>query len=199
MIWRLFLLIALLFSAIAAPAQAQTDKQKKSTELLGKARQIDLLNMVLPLVMTKSQINQMLPLLEKARAKEKVIESREADMMRSMETKINTALDKGINDGVVPSLELLKELNRMFIAFSMSREATITENVEAILEGLKRSLNSGQIKAAANSIDPKAFDPSADPAKMSQDDRLKFFIRANLLDPLCYDVLVKLSTSKAIG
>jgi hypothetical protein len=172
------------------------DKAKHSSEILKKARHLDILNHMLPLVLTKAQIDKLLPALERCRAREAEVQGKEADVMRTMEAKIDAALDKGINNGTVPPKELLQELNKMFIAFSMSRQAVSDENTDAILALMKAEFNPGQLKAAQNSIDPKAYDPGAKPEEMTQDERLRFFIKAVMLDGACYDVLVKLSAKK---
>ncbi len=196
MIRWIFAGLFLVTLAWAQPNTISPEKSKKSNEILVKARQVDLLNQLLPLVLTTDQINKLLPVLEKVRSKENEVAAKEAEQMRVMEPKIDSALQKGVKDGVVPTKELLRELNNMFIAFTMIREAITDENVNTILTGLKATLNAGQLKAAQNSMDPKAFDPAAKPSEMTSDDKLKVFIKNVLMDWICYDLLVKLAQKK---
>jgi hypothetical protein len=188
--------IALLAATAVLPAQVSPDKGERSRKILAKARHIDLLNHLLPLVLTKEQINKILVVLEKCRAKEDDISNREADQLRAVELKIDEALDKGIKGGVVPSKDLLRELNSVFISFEMRRRAASEENADDILAVLKTTLNAGQLKAAANSVDPKAYDPGVDVAKLTDDERAKYFIRAVMLDWFTYDLLVKLAAAR---
>ncbi len=187
-------LIGLIVAALACAlvAQLTPEKGKRSKEILNKARQLDLLNHILPLALSKEQYNKILPVIEKCRAKEMDIEAREADELRVLETKIDSALDKGVKAGLVPDKEVLREVNKTFIAFDMRRRAVADENTDAILAVLKSTLNAGQLKVAENTIDPKAFDPNAKPDAMSQDEKIKFFIKADMLDWSCYDLMVKL-------
>ena len=84
-------------------------------------------------------------------------------------------------------------MNRLFSAFTVRRQIAAGENADAVLAVLKSTLNAGQIKAAANSEDMKAFDPNLDPAKLSDDDKLKFYIKDIVLDPQAYDLLMRMS------
>ena len=131
--------------------------------------------------------------VEKARSKVSQIEQMEATDLLNYESKINDAINKGISRDLVPSKDLLKELNRLFSAFTVRRQIAAGENADAVLAVLKSTLNAGQIKAAANSEDMKAFDPNLDPAKLSDDDKLKFYIKDIVLDPQAYDLLMRMS------
>lgn len=190
---RIFLTLFLLISlSLASPMAFAQTKTQKSDEILRKARQLDLLNHILPLVLTKSQIEQLLTPIEKCRKKVKEIEGMEADDLIKMETKVDAVLAKGYQNDLVPSRDLLREMNRLFNAFRIRRQIAASENADIMLEAMKKILNAGQLTTAEKSIDLKAYDPTADPEKISADDKLKFFIKDILLDPLSYDVLTKM-------
>lgn len=180
-------------SLTVAVTQLTQAKSNKSDEIIHKARQLDLLNHLVPLVLTKDQMNKILVAVEKARSKVSQIEQMEATDLLNYESKINDAINKGISRDLVPSKDLLKELNRLFSAFTVRRQIAAGENADAVLAVLKSTLNAGQIKAAANSEDMKAFDPNLDPAKLSDDDKLKFYIKDIVLDPQAYDLLMRMS------
>jgi hypothetical protein len=194
---RLGVLLSL-FAMLAGVAVGQsTDRGKKSDEIVRKSRQLDLANHILPLILTKSQINELLPVIEKCRANVRKIENMEADDLLKMEAKIDKAISDALNKDQVPSKELLKEVAALYRAFTIRRQVAASENAEAVLEVLKRVLNEGQLKTAEKSIDPRAYDPKAEPDKMSQDDKLNLFIKDVLLDPQSYDFLVKLAKIKS--
>lgn len=180
-------------SVAVAWTQFTPARAKKSDEILVKARQLDLLNHLLPLVMTKDQLNKVLGVVEKCRAKVDRIRLDEANDLLKFEPKIEDALNRGVNKDLVPSKTLMVDLTKSFTMFSIRRGAASTENAEDVLAVMKKELNAGQLKAAANSHDLKVYDPSIDPSKLSEDDKLKFYIKDVILDPSCYDLLIRLT------
>ncbi len=179
--------------AVALTSQLSTEKANKSYELLTKARQLDLLNHMVPLVMTKEQINKMLVVVEKARANVEKIKLMEANELIQYETKINDAISKGVNKDQVPAKNLMVEINRLFNAFSVRRTVAAGENADLVYEVLKKEFNAGQFKAAANSIDMKAYEKDIDVTKLTDEAKVKFFIKDIFLDPACYDLLLKMT------
>lgn len=190
-------LAVLATSALATAAFAQggtsTQKANRSEEILKRVRQLDLLNHLLPLTLTKAQINDLLIPIEKSRQKVKQIEGLEADDLAKYESRVNAAVTGGADDGKVPSPDLLKEINRLFLAFSVRRQIAAGENADLVLAVMRRSFNKGQITVAANSIDPKAYDPTVDPKTLAEDDKLKLFIKDVLLDPQAYEILTRMA------
>lgn len=176
----------------AALAQPAAEKAKQSAATLDKMRQIDLLNHVLPLVMTKEQIRKLLPVIEKARRDVRTQEDLEAKILAQYSAKVDKAVQDGIEKGDVPDKELLRELNAVIRTFTMQRAAIASDNTDMVLEVVKTTLNAGQMKAAGNSLDFKLYNPSIKTEEIKDEDRLKLYIREILLDPLAYDLLVKL-------
>jgi hypothetical protein len=182
---------AVVFSVSATVvAQAQPDRAKRSEEIMRKMRQLDLLNHILPLVMSKDQITAILAPIEKARQNVKKIETMEADDLLKYEARINEMVEKGTLKNEVPSREFLRELNRLYSAFTVRRMVAAAENADLVLEVVKKKLNKGQIAAMANSLDPKVY--GLDPKTASEDDKLKNFIKDVLLDPTAYPILLQL-------
>lgn len=190
---RVFVASIAVIAAVSAPAQLQNDRAKRSEEILIKMRQLDILNHLVPVLMSKDQINKLLIPVEKAREKVKQIQDMEASDLAKFESKINDAIDKGLNKDLVPSRPLMVELAKLMQAFAIRRDIARGENADLVLEVMKKELNEGQLKAAMNSHDLKAYDPRLDVAKLSDDDKLKFYIKDIILDPYAYDILIKLS------
>src|SRR5687768_15127692 len=94
----IFLCLALAMSTMAV---AQ-DKAAQSTAILQKMRQCDLLNHLIPLVMTKEQIRKLLPSIEKARRDVKAQEDEEAKLLAERSAKIDQVVKDGIEKGDVP-------------------------------------------------------------------------------------------------
>jgi len=182
--------------ALVGGVSAQSgDKAKKSTETLEKMRQLDLLNQLLPLVMTKDQIRQILPAVEKARADVKAEESLEADLIAKYAARVDQAVKDGIQKGDVPDKKFLVELNALIRTMSMRRDAVAHDNVDRVLEAMKKTLNAGQLKAAANSLNPAVFLTGVKVEEMTDEAKTRLFVSEIMLDPLAYDLLVKMQSS----
>lgn len=168
----------------------------QSAATLQKMRQLDLLNQLIPLVLTKEQIRKVLPVIERARRDVKVQEDEEAKLLAQKAAQIDKAVKDGVEKGDVPNKELLKELNAMIRFFDMKRDAVANDNTQMVLEVMKTTLNAGQLKAAANSLNLKAFNPSIKVEELKEEDKLKFFVREIMLDPLAYDILVRMQSGQ---
>lgn len=176
----------------AHAAQTPSDDAKRSDAIMMKFRQIDLLNQLIPLALTKDQIEKLLPSVERARAKVRETEKDEAKTLTGYDKKVTDAINHCIEKGEPPSRDLLMELAVATKLMADNRSVIASENTEAVLKVFKETLNAGQLKAAENSLKPELFDPSLKADKMTSDDKLRFFIRDILLDPQAYDVLVRL-------
>lgn len=192
---RVLMLVMALVAATSVVAQpvSQEDRAKRSDEILKKMRQMELANQILPLVMTKEQLKQILPSIEKARANVRDLQNEEFETMRKFEERLDTAIKNATDKGQLPGQALLVEMNRLLMAFSLKRQAAASENVTTVLDVLNKTLNAGQLKAAANSLDLKLFDPSVKPEELTETVKVRFYVGQVLLDPLAYDLLVKMS------
>jgi hypothetical protein len=106
---------------------------------------------------------------------------------------VTSAVDTSVDKGVPPSKELLDELADLTFKWSLNRSAVSTANTDLVLKKFKEVTNVGQQKAAINSLAPQLIDPSLDPKKMSDEDKLRFFIQQIFLDPQCYPILIRLA------
>lgn len=192
-VFGLLCAVAFLFSAVSLSFAQSTVKGGRSEAILKKTRQLDLLNHLLPLTLTKSQINSLLTPIEKCRRKVREIEDLEAADLFKYEARIDAAVADGADKGKVPSVDFLKELNKLIMAFYVRRQIAAGENAEIVLAEIKKSWNKGQLAVAANSLNIKDYDPNYDPKTATEDLKLTFYIKDILLDPQAYDVLVRIS------
>lgn len=191
--------VGLSLLALTSGAMGQTSDAaaKRSTEILKKARTLDLLNHILPLLLTKEQINQMLPAIERTRAKVRAIEKAEAEDLAKYEKKLDDAIAQGFEKERVPGRTVLNEISKLFQALAIRRQIAAEENAEDMLTVVKKALNAGQLKTMAGSLDMKVYLPGVDPATITEDMKIKVYIKDVLLDPLSYDFLVRLSRIKS--
>jgi hypothetical protein len=169
-----------------------TDTAKRSEVILSKMRQIDVLTQVIPLALTKDQINQILPAVERARAKVGTVEKEEAQILAGLEGKINDAIKKSEDSLVAPPQALLDELAQTTMKMAKKRQLVVDQNTDAVLKVFNQACNAGQKKAAANSLRPELIDPSLKSDKMTDEEKIRFFIEEILLDPQGYPVLIEL-------
>lgn len=190
---RLLVSLLALFAVCFASAQSDGERAQKSAEIFEKATKLDLLNQILPLLFTKEQYRGILPAIEKAREAVRKTEQLEADELKKLESKLNVALKEANDEGKVPPRELLNEVSAALMKMSAARRVIADINVQTVLEAFNKTANAGQKKAAANALNPKLFNPSAKVDEMTDEDKLRVFVREILLHPLAYDIMRKLS------
>lgn len=186
----LFLVIGLVAPASAADAKQQA---KRSDEVLGKFKELDLLNQILPLLMTKEQMRKILPDIEKARDVVRKTQEEEYKTLIKLEETLDKLLKAGYENGRVATDEELKPIYTSLAKMRKARQVLADVNAGTVLAKLKETLDKGQLAAARNALSPSALDPSVDVAKLDDDGKLLFYVRWILLDPLTYDILLKLS------
>jgi len=192
---RILICLAIVIGMLAsAPAMAQTsDQGAKSDKVLMKLRQIDLLNMLIPLALTKDQIEAILPAIERARQNVRRVEKDEAATLEKLDSKVSDAIKKSIETSVAPPKALLDELAQTTKDMGDARVAAVDENTMNVLKVFVATVNAGQKKAAVNSFSPAYIDPKAKPDTVTDDEKITFFVRDILLDPQAYDILVQMS------
>ncbi|MGE0002356.1 MAG: hypothetical protein AB7F50_04890 [Fimbriimonadaceae bacterium] len=181
--------LACLSAVYAAPIQAAPPKKLTPLE---KIKRLDIYNQVLPVVMTSEQIKALLPVIEQAQEKERRLIKQEADEMKAMDERFDKALDAAAK-GEVPSRELQQDIHKLFRDFRMRRLALTIDSTEDLVLLLKKTLDEGQIKAVANAISVAEIAPDKKPEDVTEDEKLRGWVRIVLLDPMAYDLLVEMS------
>jgi hypothetical protein len=195
MMKRIALCIVVTCLAISgAFGQSQlSDKGQKSDLVLDKIAKMDVLNFVLPLAMSKEQLRQLLPVLEKIRQRVRKVQELEADELRKLEPDIDKAIKDASDKGLMPSGELRKNIASLFKKFALNRQINIDLNTDDLQKTLEGIWNAGQKKTAANALNMKDYDPNAKVEEMKDEDKIRVFVREIMLNPMAYDILVKLS------
>jgi hypothetical protein len=176
--------------AIATPAFAQkTDAQRINR----KVAQVMLYNQILPLILTKAQVKAILPSIEAARESERKLAAEESKVLARNEAKLDAILAAAKKDKRIPSNDEMAPVKSMIAAMTTTRQVMVNAESQKVSDALAKVCNKGQIKAAANSFDPRWFDRTLDPAKMTEADKVRLFVRLVLMDPEAYPILVELS------
>lgn len=183
--------------AFAQQSLAEKERARRSDEIVKKARKIDILNQLLPVLLTKDQITTLLPELAKAREAVRKVEEAEYKSLIELEPKLDAAIKEGIDKQRVPKEEVLRAMLKTFHALAIVRDATVQANVEAVFEVVNKIFNDGQKAAARNALTPSLMDPTLDPKKMTDDQKLRFWVRVILLDRDSYDTLLEVVKKKS--
>jgi len=176
----------------AAQGQVTTLNGAKSDAILLKIRQIDMLNQLLPLGMKKSQYDPMLAAIEKCRANEKKIKGMEDDDLAKLDIDIDSAVTNALDKGIYPPHAMEVKAANLLNAMGVRRTFAINENVDTLYEAAKKTFDEGQMTVMEKSLDAEKMDPSVKKDSMDKPAKIKFFLRQIFLDPLTYDLLIKL-------
>lgn len=186
----LLALALLALGAALCPAQLPpTPEGARSDEILRKVARLDSLIQLVPLNLTKEQMNPILSAIEKERQKLRELQSTEAKDLVGLDAKVSKAVDDGQQKNVYPPRDLQVEVAKMMRALGIRRQMFNGEMVDMVYGVCKNTLNEGQLKVMEKSLKPELLDPSLKGVDMDSEARIKFFIRKILLDPVAYDVL----------
>lgn len=183
-------------SAGAFQAPTNEERAKRATEILGKARQLDIVNQVLPLLLTPKQLDKILSRLDKHRVESRKLELSEYDYLLKLEGNLDKSLKEAYDKGAIPTREALTTSYSTFKMFEIRRQAVIGEVVTDLLKIVDTEFNAGQKKALAGAFSDSLVAQGGDASKLTDDDKRRFFVELILLDPMAYDVLTKLSLKK---
>jgi len=190
---RLLLGLVLVLS-LSAPVFAQdADKIKRSQETQLKIRQLFMMVQLLPLTLKKAQYGDLLTAIEKARAAEKEIVLSEDDEILKLEKKISDATSAAIDKGAYPPRDLLSESDKLINALNIRRQIVANSMIDLVYQAVDKTFNPGQKKVAANSLDWRHIDPTANVDDTKDESKIRFYIKRILLDPITYDLLVQMS------
>lgn len=190
------LILTLLVFSLVGGATAQTTtsaRVKRSEEILKKIRETELLNQILPVLMTKEQIRKIIPEIEKAREVVRQTEAAELEVLKKLEPEVDAVLKDGYGKSKVPTREFFDQYDKEFKKMRVVRTQIILINSGKVMAVAKEVLNKGQLEAARKALSPTIFEADKDPKTLTDDEKLLMWVRVVLLDPQSYDILIKLS------
>lgn len=176
-----------------ADAQPVTAEGKKSDEILAKIHKMDMVNQILPVLMTTTQVKAVLGPIEVARQAERSVMSKEAAELRKIESKIDIALKDAVEKRKVVPQDTMKDVAIVTKALGIGRTALAAEHVDKVTKVVEATLDAGQRKAAANSLNVGVYFPGKTIADVPESTRLRTWVKYVLMDYQSYDILVALS------
>lgn len=185
--------LVLAVGAFAGAQQIDPQKAKESEVIVNNMRRVELLNQILPLVLTKSQINAILPAIERARDKMRQLYLTEHDDLLEFQKSTQAAAQAGVA-GKMPDNKLVTDIRAFFQANDVRRASVVEHNIDIIMPVLVKNFNKGQMKVMANSLTLAFFEPDIKPQDANDDIKQRVFVREVLMDPLAYDLLVQMAT-----
>jgi len=192
---QLLLSIALCFSLLAcATAQVTTLKGGKSDQINIKIHEVDMLLQILPLLLTKDQINsKLLPIIEKNRDMLRKELAYEDDELAKLESILDDAMTAAYDKGAYPARKITDEVAAKTKQLSNRRNIVELQMVGSMTEVLDLTLNAGQKKALLGSFDTKFSYPNLKPEQVTDALKMNFFVERVFLDPITYEILKKLA------
>lgn len=187
------LVAATLVMGAYAQGTAQQVQANAADRILGKISRVDIMNQILPLMLSKDQMKALLPVIEKTRETVRASQKKEADILAALEPKLDKAIKDAEEKGDVPTREFVNEAYKTLQAIGAARGLIADMNTALVLDAFTKNTNAGQRKVAANSLDPKLYGVDKKREEMPEEDRIRMFVREVLLHPTAYDVLRKLS------
>ena len=191
--FALSLVLAVGFASLSSAQAINTEKGKVSDETMVQIHKIDLLNQLLPLILTRAQINdKLLPAIEKSRGKWKELLTEEDNILGKLGPKVDETVTNAIDKQVYPPREFLTEIREKTRSMQLKRTILQIQLVADLDVVVKETLTTGQMKALLGSFDSRFIDPTKKPEELSEDTKRQFFIRNVLLDPLARELLIEL-------
>jgi hypothetical protein len=187
-------LAAILVLVGSSFAQSVSD-QAAATRIQEKIRRLDLLNNLLPVLLTPEQIGVLVPVLTKARKADEDLKKKEAALLRALEQDLDKAIREGADGKKFPPNELTARVFTTFTAMSVARTNMVTEQVAGVIKVLDTLLDAGQKKAAAGLIRGVAINP-AEPDKVTEEQKFRRWVGAILMDPFALDLLPRMARAK---
>ena len=186
--------IALCLGIVAGvSAQITTPNGAKSNQINAKIHEVDMLLQIMPLLLTKEQINgKLLPAIEKNRESFKKELIFEDDELAKMEAMLDEALSGAYNKGSYPPRKITGDVAERTAKLATQRRIFVGVITENMIETVKATLNAGQLKALIGSFDPRFIDPTVKPETITDDRKLRFFVDRVFLDDTTYEILKKL-------
>jgi len=188
----LCMLIGLFAVSFAQDDLADPQMAKESTAIVTNMRKVELLNQILPLALQPSQIQQILPVLERIRDKQRKLLIQEHTDLMQMQKQSEAAVNDGMK-GKLPDADFVRTIEAFYKANDIRRQVATGENLDILMPKLTSILDKGQQKVMANSLTLQFFEPDLSPANATDEQKMRVFCREVLLDPLCYDLLVQMA------
>lgn len=184
-------LIAIL-AAQSAPQETKIPKAiEDSNKVFYNISRLNTVKFVLPLLLKKKQINDLLTSMEKVRATEGKMREAEAIALLKIDPEITAAVNAALEKGTYPNRELQQKILKTQDNIINIRRAFVEGNVEEIYSTCKKTLDEGQLKSMG-AIDANSFSPGIKTDGWTDEDKQRFYVRTVLLDGLTYELLKKM-------
>jgi len=189
------MLLVLACAGLSSIACAQSEAQARSEveAFFYKTTELQFYNLMLPILITKDQFKVIMPAIEHSRERVRLTYKKELGQIHAVEDDVDHALIAAKDKDEVPTSVLEAKLDKVKGDILVNRLIMAQLNENDVYDVIMKTLSAGQQKAMANSLSPKLIDPNLKPDKMTQEDKLRLFIRDVLLSPDFYEDLVKMS------
>ncbi|MFN8138356.1 MAG: hypothetical protein U0R49_01005 [Fimbriimonadales bacterium] len=188
-------LIAILSAAVimtgASLQQVSKNDKYGINPVMDRLAQIDKANQILPLLLTKDQIKQLLPKIERCRENIRNQEKKEADRIKVLGPDADKVYNETLK-GIVPSQDFLSKTRSLFDQFAQERNGVKAANSIILIEAMDQIFDRGQKQRIIGVVDKVFNERSMKWESGTEGEKLSFFALNVLLDDDGYQFLVKL-------
>jgi len=179
-------------------APSLQDEAARSAKVQENMRRVDLLRWLMPLVLRKDQFDKILPVFAKIKSEQRKVLEDEDKQFLALEKELEEAIRKAKEENVFPKRDLVTKCIRLVQALGLRRRMARADLTEEMYKVVDSTLDAGQ-KKAMTAIEWKEIDPTAELEGKPDADKIRFFVRVVLLDPLAYDILIDLDKRARAG
>lgn len=189
--------LCLAMAAAVCPAQTLSNPEHAaaSARVMSKYHDLILYAQLLPINFTQPQWNTVLAAVEQARAQVRKTEDNEYTVLVGDESMLDDMITAATTKGQIPDVNKLRKFVTDINKLHTVRAVIGGSNTATVIDAIKKTADSGQLKEMQNSLDIHGIDPSKDPAKMTDDEKLTFFVQNVILDPAAYPLMVKIAAT----
>lgn len=190
--------LCLLATPVLGVAQ-MGDGSAKSDAAVIKMLRVELLHQILPVLLKKDQYRKLLQPIEQCRKRFQDLQKSEATELLRLDARLDAAINDAKAKTISPPRDLMDEISKVIYASRMGRQICAEQNTDDVFKVFMAITDVGQQRAAANSLDPRAFGMEIKPEELTQEKKVRFFVSEVLLHPQAYPILVYFSKDKPDG
>jgi hypothetical protein len=174
------------FGQDTTPQGAASDATNK------KIYRLNLLIKLVPLVLKKEQFDPLLAALDKAKELKVAEQIREDKILADLDPGVTDAVNNAVEKGIYPPRDYQLQIQKQLDAVANKQVIVGVNMVKIVTDAVNATLNEGQKKTMSGSF-ASAYINSANPASVTDEVKLAYYIRVVLLDAETYNLLKEMS------
>ncbi len=181
-------------------SKKKENRKKKSADIestdayLNNIRKVEIYSQLLPVLIKPSQAIALLPKLKDIQKKVDLEKQKEDAALKSFSQEVKQAVELSEKSNQVPEKSLIDRLKKQFLTFRENQHKLAMMNAEEMFALLKNTLEPWQIKVITHVVSY----PNLKGEKISDDEKLRTFVKDIILDPLSFDYFKDLASKERL-